>query len=334
MNKKILLFFIPMIVISNLAFASDSINLNNTITKTIEIRDEKELNLIEKNITYNEETYSLISTIKEEIDVITKEVEETKEIELETDDKSIILNNFEKTITFNDGEYSGELKCDEETLEIVPISHGTYTKVLTLEKEYSNLDSADLNSIPKEISNKNIRYILTDCNWSVIETENIANVTVPKKYKANSIYKAVKKFENPYTYKCSIIYKGKVVKEQPETIKYTLTYKKDIKENNKAPILPILGSTGAFILIVFLVFPNAKIVNYYDGKYKTLRYIKVFSKNPKVNLKYFPNAKSNVFSIHFNKNITEKLKGEFVTIVMKKGIVRKMIINNKIDVNI
>lgn len=334
MNKKILLAFIPMIIISNFVFASDSnIANDNTITKTIEIKDETELNLIEKSITYNEENYLLTNTIKEEVDNVSKRVEKTKEIELETNNQNEILSKFEKTLDFDDGEYHGKLEYDTETLEITPISHGSYKNVLIFEKEYTNLDSADLDNIPKEIINKNMKYILTNCKWSIIENENVINVTIPKKYKANTTYKAVATIENPYTYKCSITYKGDVEKEQPETTKYTLTYTKEVKEN-KAPILPILGSAGAFILVIFLLFPNAKIVNYCDGKYKTLRYIKIFSRNPKVNLKYFPSAKSNVYIIYFNESITEKLKGEFVTIVMKKGIVKKMIIDNKIEVNI
>lgn len=97
-------------------------------------------------------------------------------------------------------------------------------------------------------------------------------------------------------------------------------------------LLSILFILSSIITTIFVFFPNAKITNYYDKK--ILKHIKVFSKNPKVNLKHLPITKTNVFTIYFDKAITEKLKGEYITIILKKGIVKKMIIDNKIEVNI
>ncbi len=276
-----------------------------------------------------------ITAFASETQTITKEVEKTKELELNTNIKSKVLSNFSETIPFNDGEYTGELKYDIDTLKITPIKHGTYEKIIELQKEYLDLDSMDLINIPKEITDLSTTYILTNCIWSITENEDIANVSIPKKYKAFTIYKAVKTMEYPYTYNCSIIYKGTVSKaiEIPtqEPLQEVITQE---TKNNKTPILPVLGGTGVFILIVFLVFPNAKIKNFYDGQYKTVKYIRVSAKNPKVNLKYLPSAKSNIFTIEFNERISKKLHGDFVTLILPKGTIKKLIIDNTINVNI
>ena len=331
MNKKVLILLIPMIMLSITSFANNVVD--NTITKTIEIKEVNENQIsIDEKIEYLGESFLLSDVNKEKIAKPTKKIEEKKELELTTDNKEEVLSNFSKILQYNDDEYEGELKLIEDSLEIKTINNGTYEKVYTINKEYNNLENNDLINIPKEIMNTSIIYILTHCDWNISETIDIDNITIPKKYTAKATYKGIKTLEYPYTYNCIVTYSGDLIKKDYNDLKYTLIYTKDIKE--KTSILPILGSTGVFILFIFLIFPNAKIQNYVDGNYRTLRYIKVFKRNPKVNLKYFPNAKTNAFNIEFSNNISEKLKGQFISIETPKGTINKMIINNSIEVNI
>lgn len=336
MNKKICILMIPIILFSITVFAKETL-LGNTLVKTIEIKkenDEKTINSIDKELTYLGEKYTLTNIQKDNIEFSTKEVKDIKEIELSYNNKEQVLSNFQKAINYDDNEYFGKLEYVKDSLKILPISHGTYEKVFTIEKDYTDLDNNDLINIPKELLQSGSVYILTDCRWIPTEEQIINNVMTPVKYTANTIYKTVRKIDYPFTYKCSIEYKGTVNKKDYNDIKYILTYEKNVSEENKTLILPILGSTGVFIIVLFLIFPNAKVSNYVEGKYKTLKYVRVSSKTPKINLKYLPTATTNVFKIEFSNSISSKLQGKFVTIVTSSGSIKKMIINNCIDVNI
>ena len=266
-----------------------------------------------------------------------KTEEQTKTLELSTNKKDKILDSFEESIKYDDGEFSGDLYRQDNSLKITPIKHGKYEKVFTIDKQYTNLNKADLDYIPKEITEDGYTYSLTKCEWNIAENENIQNISMPKSYTATTTYKTVKTLEYPYTYKCELTYNGEISKVSKDTVQYTLTYKQQPKEEiteNKTSILPYLGGTGVFLVVIFFLLPNAKITNYYDGKYKTIKYIRVSTKNPKVNLKHLPNAKTNVFSIKFSDKLDKKLTGKAITIITPKTTYQKMIMNKSIEVHL
>ena len=341
MKKKLLLFMIPSLMVSTSVFAIETVP-KDTITKTIVINQSEEdnfLNLIGNTVEIDNITYDLESTDKQELETIdTKMQEQTKTLELSTNNKDKILENFEQSITYNDGEFSGELYRFDDSLKVTTIKHGTYEKVFTFTKQYTNLDEADLDYIPKEITQDSYTYTLTKCDWSIVENEDIQNISMPKSYIANTVYKTVKTLENPYTYTCELTYIGEISKISTDRIQYTLTYKQEeqkeeIKEN-KTSILPILGCTGVFLVVIFFLLPNAKITNYHDGKYQTIKHIRVSSRNPKVNLKHLPKAKTNAFSIKFNDMLDKKLVGKSVIIITPKTTYQKMIMNKSIEVHL
>lgn len=341
MKKKLLLFMIPVLMVSTSVFATEKMP-EDTITKTIVISKSEEsnfLNLLDNTIEIDNVKYNLENIDKQELETTdSKMVEQVKELELSTNNKNKIFEKFEQSITYDDGEFSGELYRFDESLKVTTIKHGTYEKVFTITKQYTNLDEADLDYIPKEISQEGYTYSLTKCDWSIVENEDIQNISMPKSYTATTIYKTVKTLENPYTYKCELTYIGEVSKITTDTIQYTLTYKQEEQkeeiEENKTSILPYLGSTGVFLVVILFLLPNAKITNYYDGKYQTIKHIRVSSRNPKVNLKHLPKAKTNAFSIRFNDRLDKKLVGKSVTIITPKATYQKMVINKSIEVHL
>lgn len=336
MNKKILILMIPMLLFGIIVLAEENSLVDNKLIKIFEVNENQTIDstILEEKIEYLGENYLLSDVKKEKISPPIKEVQEIKKLELSTNNKNDILTEFPKTIMYDDNEFSGELEYEKNSLKISPISHGNYEKVSTLNRKYTNLKSNDLINIPKEILQDDITYVLTNCKWSISETQSIANIVVPKSYTANTTYKAVKKIDYPYTYMCSLEYKGNVSQKEYNNLRYTVTYIKDTTNKEKTPILPILGSTGVFIIIAFLIFPNAKIKNYSNGTYKTQKYVRVSCKKPTIDLRNIPAAKSNVFLIEFNNQISKKLQGQFVTIATSSGSIKKMIINNSIEVNI
>lgn len=341
MKRKLLLFMIPILVLSTNVFATDK-SSTDTIEKTIIINKAEENNflvLLDNTIEIDNVKYTLESKEREELETTsTKMAEQTKILELTTNRRDKILQNFEESIKYDDGEFSGNLYRLDNSLRVTNIYHGKYEEVVTINKQYTNLNNADLDYIPKEITQDGYTYSLTKCEWNIVENQDIKNVSMPKSYVANTTYKTVKTLEKPYTYKCEMIYNGDVSKITTNTIQYTLTYKKqeqkeEIKEN-RTSILPYLGSTGVFLVIIFFLLPNTKITNYYDGKYQTIKQIRVSTIKPKVNLKHLPNARTNVFSIKFNDKLDKKLKGKAVTIITPKATYQKMIINKSIEVHL
>lgn len=340
MNKKLLLFMIPILMVSTNVFATD-VKKEDTIIKSIVINKTDEnnfLNLLDDTIEIDSIKYNLQNKERLELETTNSKTEEqTKTLELSTNKKDKILDSFEESIKYDDGEFSGDLYRQDNSLKITPIKHGKYEKVFTIDKQYTNLNKADLDYIPKEITEDGYTYSLTKCEWNIAENENIQNISMPKSYTATTTYKTVKTLEYPYTYKCELTYNGEISKVSKDTVQYTLTYKQQPKEEiteNKTSILPYLGGTGVFLVVIFFLLPNAKITNYYDGKYKTIKYIKVSTKNPKVNLKHLPNAKTNVFSIKFSDKLDKKLTGKAITIITPKTTYQKMIMNKSIEVHL
>lgn len=339
MNKK-LLFMIPILMVSTNVFATD-VKKEDTIIKSIVINKTDEnnfLNLLDDTIEIDSIKYNLQNKERLELETTNSKTEEqTKTLELSTNKKDKILDSFEESIKYDDGEFSGDLYRQDNSLKITPIKHGKYEKVFTIDKQYTNLNKADLDYIPKEITEDGYTYSLTKCEWNIAENENIQNISMPKSYTATTTYKTVKTLEYPYTYKCELTYNGEISKVSKDTVQYTLTYKQQPKEEiteNKTSILPYLGGTGVFLVVIFFLLPNAKITNYYDGKYKTIKYIRVSTKNPKVNLKHLPNAKTNVFSIKFSDKLDKKLTGKAITIITPKTTYQKMIMNKSIEVHL
>lgn len=340
MNKKLLLFMIPILMVSTNVFATD-VKKEDTIIKSIVINKTDEnnfLNLLDDTIEIDSIKYNLQNKERLELEATNSKTEEqTKTLELSTNKKDKILDSFEESIKYDDGEFSGDLYRQDNSLKITPIKHGKYEKVFTIDKQYTNLNKADLDYIPKEITEDGYTYSLTKCEWNIAENENIQNISMPKSYTATTTYKTVKTLEYPYTYKCELTYNGEISKVSKDTVQYTLTYKQQPKEEiteNKTSILPYLGGTGVFLVVIFFLLPNAKITNYYDGKYKTIKYIRVSTKNPKVNLKHLPNAKTNVFSIKFSDKLDKKLTGKAITIITPKTTYQKMIMNKSIEVHL
>lgn len=340
MNKKLLLFMIPILMVSTNVFATD-VKKEDTIIKSIVINKTDEnnfLNLLDDTIEIDSIKYNLQNKERLELETTNSKTEEqTKTLELSTNKKDKILDSFEESIKYDDGEFSGDLYRQDNSLKITPIKHGKYEKVFTIDKQYTNLNKADLDYIPKEITEDGYTYSLTKCEWNIAENENIQNISMPKSYTATTTYKTVKTLEYPYTYKCELTYNGEISKVSKDTVQYTLTYKQQPKEEiteNKTSILPYLGGTGVFLVVIFFLLQNAKITNYYDGKYKTIKYIRVSTKNPKVNLKHLPNAKTNVFSIKFSDKLDKKLTGKAITIITPKTTYQKMIMNKSIEVHL
>lgn len=98
--------------------------------------------------------YSLMDlTMKNEIGVDTKECTETVTMDTKTGDtaEAIKLLDAQKEVTTEDG-YHGTLILDHTSVKVSVKGYKTNTKNITAERTYSKLLDADLDLIPKTIS--------------------------------------------------------------------------------------------------------------------------------------------------------------------------------------
>ena len=110
MKKKLLLCMIPILMLSTNVFATNIIP-TDTIQKTIVIDKNEEsnfLNLVDKTIEKDNIKYSLENKDRQELETIdSKVIEQTKTLELSTNNKNTILHNFKISFIYIDGEFSG-----------------------------------------------------------------------------------------------------------------------------------------------------------------------------------------------------------------------------------
>jgi len=102
MKKKLLLLcMIPILMLSTNVFATN-ITPTDTIQKTVVIDKNEEsnfLNLVDKNIEKDNIKYILENKDRQELETIdSKVMEQTKTLELSSNNKNTILQNFKQSI--------------------------------------------------------------------------------------------------------------------------------------------------------------------------------------------------------------------------------------------
>ena len=101
MNKKLLLFMIPILMVSTNVFATD-VKKEDTIIKSIVINKTDEnnfLNLLDDTIEIDSIKYNLQNKERLELETTNSKTEEqTKTLELSTNKKDKILDSFEESI--------------------------------------------------------------------------------------------------------------------------------------------------------------------------------------------------------------------------------------------
>lgn len=335
--KKIIIILSAMILLTGInCFAvtmtkEEIINKDNTEyikrTYTIPESEEKEFLLsLEKQFKVDKKTFELEKTDRSGGNIIdTIDINTSKTIITDTSNIDEILNILNPEIEYNDEGFIGTYKLDTNSIEIEKKYNGYKEYLVEDTKTYIDLDTNDLDNIPKQVMKDGLVLDLITTNWEVTDTRNLQDNVIPSKYKATCYYATKKKIDNPLTYIVKADYIGTADKVTQKDLIYEVMYKCISKDKN---IYPIIYLTGGTTLIVFLIFigkrKNVVIYNYENKEWKLIGKQRI--NYPKIKLdRYNYKARTNRFKIVLDGKIVEKLNGKMIRIERQKRTIDRLI---------
>jgi hypothetical protein len=181
--------------------------------------------LIEDTFEREGYLYSHISIVKEEKPYEHRKLQsETVTIETASKDFSIILAEFETTIAFDDGVYSGVLTLDHTSLETEATGYSRKKYTVSTTKTIEGLERNDPGLVPKTEEKDGATLSLQNIEWSVAGYASSGDELFASQYTAVATYSAVKSYNAADGYITAATYTGEVVSGGVEDIVYTVTY--------------------------------------------------------------------------------------------------------------
>ena len=214
--------------------------------------------------------YYLLDMIKEdEVGVDTQDYTDTITVDSDTNDLSKILKQLDahREVTTEDG-YTGLLALDYTSVKVEAKGYKTNTRSLSATRTYPNLSDADLELIPKTITDGGKTLTLGAVEWSGGENGF---------YTATATYSGTSSTRSATGYTVTASYTGQVAKTGCEVVTYTAIFgsvelteeEKDAEasgqpetptpdttpaETSSGPaLLPILGCVGGAVTVAAVV---------------------------------------------------------------------------------
>ena len=269
-------------------------------------------------------TYKLENIVeKENIKVVYKNKEITKDLIVNTTDKDEVLDMFEQKLNVKEDEYTGTLKLDNPSISIKPNDSYREQYKVYYEEKYENVKSNELNDIPKTIKKDGIVYYLINPVWTVAETQNIDGQAVPVSYNGIMKYEAIKVRTIVSNYKATVKYSGELKKEVVDSVTFILQYEeipidKGENENKQSNMLPTVATTGTGIIlcsgIILLSRKNVLIYNYKNNKWNLIKKTKIKNNETKINITPMRMEKSRKYKIVLNNRLFNKLRNQNIII--------------------
>ena len=183
----------------------------------------------------NGRRYYLLDMIRENtIGVDTKEYTETVTMDSDTGDMSAVLKTLDAQmeVTTEDG-YTGILILDHTSVKVEVKGYQTSTKNLSASRTYPGLSDADLELIPKTITDNGNTLTLADVQWANDGTFYTATAT----YTGTS----TSRYATGYTVTAN--YTGQVAKTNCEVVIYTAIFGSEKLERSEPTPTPTPVST-------------------------------------------------------------------------------------------
>jgi len=335
--KKISLIFLILTLIGTTCLAKGNRLKKMVNEDVIPIVDSSNYRKnIKEEVTYDNVNYKLTNI---------KEVENKKELEIEkeiqkdlivnTNNEKKILEQFEKSKTIVEDGYVGEIYIQNDTLKISDNESYKEEYKVQFQKKYNNVNSNELNNIPKEIKKEGIIYYLVNPMWDIAKTENIDGKEIPILYNGIMNYEGVKTRVIVKNYKATVKYSGILKKEITDSITFTREYEEVPKETNYfAPTVTTVGSIILFVGIVIIKRNNVKLYNYNykNNKYKLVKMIYIDSKKAFINITPLKTM-SNKYKIVLSNKLYNKLKNSSIQIKYFDKNVNYIITQKEFEIN-
>lgn len=124
----------------------------------------------------------------------------------------------------DDAGYSGTLKLDPASIKTTVAGYGKTSRTVSMTQRYPGLSSADLQNVPKTMSNNGITYALSDVQWQPENTQSIDGFPVTDRYTAVATYTGKQTSSYIKGYNVQANYVGVVSKTAVPSVRYTAVF--------------------------------------------------------------------------------------------------------------
>ena len=332
--KRIIIILISTIVLSTNCYAlsNEEIFIKDDveyIKRTYSVSREQERNFLinlGKEFKIDKKTYQLDNLTKTGGDILeTIDISTTRTIKSDTNELNKILEQLPKEIKYNEDGFVGVYKLDVNSINVETQYNGYKEKLIEETKIYTNLETNDLNNIPKQIKKEGLTLDLIATNWEVAETRKIQENSIPSKYNATCYYATKIKVKNPLTYNVTAQYSGTADKIIENDYIYEITYKHIATDKNYIPEIILLSSIPLIIIIIiFTRRKNVVIYNFSDNKWIEVGKERIIKPIIKLD-KYDYKIKSNRYKIVINEKFVNKYNGKMLKIIRKGKTIEQLI---------
>ena len=254
-TKIVSLSILLITLFSTNCFATTENLKTYEVSKTVSLEEaEQYKENIEKEITIDNVKYELQDISEHENkSTESEEKEQTREKIVYTNNKYDVLNMFENKIEITEGDMSGTLELQNDSLDIkIKDSYKEQYKV-SLTKKYENVPSNELNNVPKTIEENGTTYYLINPIWKVSQVEKVEGQDVPVAYNGEMQYEGIKERTIVNSYLATVNYKGTLEKEEVDSITFEITYKEipqEITEEESPNYIPVAVATAGTGIVV------------------------------------------------------------------------------------
>jgi len=208
------------------SFVCENLNGQQRIVKTYVLPPSADPDALrEGSFDYEGYHYTWAYTTKEDNPyLLTRSATETVTVETSKNDLTVILEQLAPTISYDDGEYRGELSLDHTTLRTEAAGYETRRSSVSETKVIPNLASNDMSYVPATTLKNGKTLSLANVDWQVTGTALVGEELVPSQYQAVATYTGSSSYQAATGYVTTAEYKGEVTAEGIENITYVVVY--------------------------------------------------------------------------------------------------------------
>ncbi len=204
----------------------ENLNGQQRMVKTYELAPGADPeNLKEPPFVYDGYYYTWAHTVKEENPFLeTKNVAESVTVETAQKDLSVILEELEASIPYDDGAFKGELVLDHGSIKTEAKGYATGYNTLTATKTIGPVDRNDMSYVPATTVRNGVTLSLSNVEWQIVGTDMVGDMLAPAAYQAVATYTGSSSYQYATGYVTTAAYKGEVVSSGVESVTYTVVF--------------------------------------------------------------------------------------------------------------
>lgn len=204
----------------------ENLNGQQRMVKTYELAPGEDPEILkEPPFVYDGYYYTWAHTTKEENPFLeTKTVEESVTVETAQKDLSVILEELDASIPYDDGAFQGKLVLDHNSIKTEAKGYATGYNTLTATKTIGPVDRNDMSYVPATTVRNGVTLSLSNVEWQIVGTDMVGDMLAPSAYQAVATYAGSSSYQYATGYVTTATYKGEVVSSGVESVTYTVVF--------------------------------------------------------------------------------------------------------------